>query len=172
MNTLEATSIRIGSRYGDTKVGMGILSKKNACGGKGIGISGDKVSGRAFGSALCFYASPEPGEKHTDGLVASETIKLLEQNKDKPFFIAAGFYKPHCPYISPKKYFDMYPPEKLKTYLMIPGEMEIAPPWAYFIKPIWRLNISRRFKSLIGCRLKIISVIALIKCFKSLLGLF
>ncbi len=90
--------------------------------------------GRAFGSALCYYASPEPGEKHTDGLVASETIKLLEQNKDKPFFIAAGFYKPHCPYISPKKYFDMYPPQKLKTYQMIPGEMEIAPPWAYFIK--------------------------------------
>ena len=64
---------------------------------------------RALGSSLSYYASPAPDEQHTDGLVASETIALLEKNKDRPFFIAAGFYRPHCPFIAPKKYFDMYP---------------------------------------------------------------
>src|SRR5690606_28805694 len=36
-------------------------------------------------------------------------IALMEAHRDGPFFIAAGFYKPHCPYIAPQKYFDMYP---------------------------------------------------------------
>ena len=94
-----------------------------------------------LGSAIAFYASPGADEEHTDGMVASETIKLMEQHKDEPFFLAAGFYRPHCPYISPKKYFDLYPPEKLKAYPLAPGEMEVAPPWAYFTTPAnWNMT--------------------------------
>jgi iduronate 2-sulfatase len=63
---------------------------------------------RGLGSSLSYYASPANDEEHTDGLVATETIKLIEQNRTRPFFIAAGFYRPHCPYIAPKKYFDLY----------------------------------------------------------------
>jgi uncharacterized sulfatase len=63
--------------------------------------------GRQLGSALAYYASPAPDEAHTDGKVASETIALLEKNKDRPFFIGAGFYRPHCPFIAPKKYDDL-----------------------------------------------------------------
>jgi len=66
-----------------------------------------------IGSSLSLYASPAPDEEHTDGIVAAETIRLLELRKDKPFFIAAGFYRPHCPFIAPKKYFDLYPFEKI-----------------------------------------------------------
>lgn len=64
---------------------------------------------RALGSSLSYYASPAQDEEHTDGMVATETIKLIEQNRNRPFFIAAGFYRPHCPYIAPQKYFDLYP---------------------------------------------------------------
>jgi uncharacterized sulfatase len=63
---------------------------------------------RFLGSSLSYYASPARDEQHTDGMVAAETIKLIEQNRNRPFFIAAGFYRPHCPYIAPKKYFDQY----------------------------------------------------------------
>lgn len=70
-------------------------------------------SGGGLGSSLSFYASPAPDEAHTDGKVALETIRLLEANQDKPFFIAAGFYRPHCPYIAPRKYFDLYPLEQI-----------------------------------------------------------
>jgi uncharacterized sulfatase len=65
---------------------------------------------RGLGSAMCFLSDLKgKDEEHTDGKVALEAIKLLEQHKDKPFFIAAGFYKPHTPYVAPSKYFDLYP---------------------------------------------------------------
>ena len=41
-----------------------------------------------------------------------EDIKRLAKT-DKPFFIAAGLRKPHLPFNAPKKYWDMYPLEKI-----------------------------------------------------------
>jgi uncharacterized sulfatase len=94
-----------------------------------------------LGSALAFHASSASDGEHTDGIVADETIKLLERHKDKPFFIAAGFYKPHCPFIAPRKYFDMYRAADLKTVPLAPGETDIAPPWAYLTRPAnWNMT--------------------------------
>lgn len=89
---------------------------------------------RGLGSSLSFYASPEPDEAHTDGKVAAETIKLLEANKDRPFFIAAGFYRPHCPFIAPKKYFDLYPLEKIAAPKFSQDEWKTIPDAAVWQK--------------------------------------
>jgi iduronate 2-sulfatase len=71
---------------------------------------------RGLGSSMAYLSDKQGADaEHTDGKVAAETIKLLEANKDKPFFIACGFYKPHTPWVAPKKYFDLYPMEKIKV---------------------------------------------------------
>ena len=51
-------------------------------------------------------------DAYADGRVAAETIKRLTTAKERkdPFFIAAGFARPHLPFSAPKKYWDMFDP--------------------------------------------------------------
>lgn len=51
-----------------------------------------------------------PEEKTRDGITSRTIAKLLEERaKDgKPFFMAAGFHKPHLPWTTPAKYVEMY----------------------------------------------------------------
>jgi uncharacterized sulfatase len=51
-----------------------------------------------------------------DGRTARRVVSLLEETRkspQKPFFIAAGFFRPHLPWVAPKRYFDLYPPETI-----------------------------------------------------------
>jgi len=90
---------------------------------------------RGLGSSLSFYASPASDEEHTDGKVAAETIALLEKHRDRPFFIGAGFYRPHCPYIAPKKYFDMYPLDRITAPTWSEADVKSVPAPAFFTRP-------------------------------------
>ncbi len=53
-----------------------------------------------------------------DGQNALHAIGAMEKltAEGKPWIVAAGFHRPHDPFISPKKYFDLYPPGTLKLY--------------------------------------------------------
>jgi arylsulfatase A-like enzyme len=48
------------------------------------------------------------GESHGDYRTATRAIGYLEHYKDKPFFLAVGFVKPHSPPTAPRKLFDLY----------------------------------------------------------------
>jgi iduronate 2-sulfatase len=101
--------------------------------------------GRGIGSSLTWYASPAPDEAHTDGLVAAETIALLEAYQRQPFFLGAGFYRPHCPFIAPAKYFDAVKREAIPDVPWDPASAEMAPPWAYFTNPPnWNLSVAQQ----------------------------
>jgi uncharacterized sulfatase len=90
---------------------------------------------RGLGAALAWYESPGSDEEFTDAKVAAETIRLLEEHKDKPFFIGCGFYRPHVPWIVPKKYFELYPREKISPAQNPINDREDIPPAALTVKP-------------------------------------
>ena len=66
------------------------------------------------------YESPMANDAdYADGRVAGEIVKRLKAakqrlaNSGKPFFITAGFVRPHLPFSAPKKYWDMHASAKL-----------------------------------------------------------
>ncbi len=62
-----------------------------------------------------------------DGRTARRIARLLEEKRDQPFFLGAGFHKPHLPWVAPKKYFDMYPPEKIELPRTPANDLEDIP---------------------------------------------
>ena len=57
-----------------------------------------------------FERAPVSDTIYKDGKIAQKTIRDLRKLKqsDKPFFLAAGFYKPHLPFNAPEKYWALY----------------------------------------------------------------
>lgn len=57
-----------------------------------------------------------PDNAYADGVLAERAIADLQRlkEKDQPFFMAVGFFKPHLPFIAPKKYWDLYDHEKIQ----------------------------------------------------------
>ncbi len=55
-------------------------------------------------------------EETSEGIVARKTVELLEEaaRAGTSFFMAAGFRRPHTPYIAPEKYYALYNPDELK----------------------------------------------------------
>lgn len=54
------------------------------------------------------------GESHNDYKAADRAIEYLQRYKDKPFFLACGFTKPHSPPTAPQKFFDMYDAKQIQ----------------------------------------------------------
>ena len=57
-----------------------------------------------------------PDNTYTDGKVADLAVKTLQEicKKPEPFFLAVGFIRPHLPWVSPKRYWDLYDPAKIE----------------------------------------------------------
>jgi arylsulfatase A-like enzyme len=74
----------------------------------------NKANPDTKGRGPAFEAADVPDNVYPDGCNTEYAIKQLNRLKDKPFFIAMGFYKPHLPFNAPKKYWDMYKRQDIK----------------------------------------------------------
>ena len=51
-----------------------------------------------------------PDSGYPDGLITEQALEKLRElsQKEEPFFLGVGFFKPHLPFNAPQKYWDMY----------------------------------------------------------------
>lgn len=104
-----------------------------------------------LGVNLTYLSAEGTDEEQTDGMIATRAIQLMEQHKDGPFFLGVGFYRPHLPFIAPKKYFDMYPLEKIELAPEPAGGFKNIPDAALFTKPAnWDLSETHRKEAIRG----------------------
>ncbi len=82
---------------------------------------------RKISGALSWLAADGTDEEQTDGMIATEAIKLMKEKKDEPFFLGVGFFRPHTPYVAPKKYFEMHPLEDMRLPYAPEGDRDDVP---------------------------------------------
>lgn len=101
-----------GALYGP-KIMADIKKRREEAEAKGNGATKREINRANKGPA--WQAANVEDNALNDGNTADGAIKALNEIKDKPFFLAVGFIKPHLPFVAPKRYFDLYPPaEQMK----------------------------------------------------------
>ncbi|MCX6622681.1 MAG: iduronate-2-sulfatase, partial [Acidobacteria bacterium] len=76
--------------------------------------AGKKVEPPRYGRGPAFEGPDVPDNAYPDGLTCDKTISEVQRLRDRPFFLAAGFFKPHLPFNAPKTYWDLYSPEDIE----------------------------------------------------------
>jgi iduronate 2-sulfatase len=84
-----------------------------------------------LGIAIAGHASDGDDKAITDYLVAEAAICMMDEHRDEPWFIGAGFFRPHVPFIVPSKYFDLYQVDDIQVPPFDPSELKTAPRIAY-----------------------------------------
>jgi len=82
-----------------------------------------------FGAWLSWLAADGDDREQTDGIAAGEAVRRLEKHaRDRrPFFLAVGLFRPHTPFVAPKKYFDMYPLKDIVVPRVPGGYLDTLP---------------------------------------------
>ncbi|HSU19116.1 MAG TPA: sulfatase [Acidobacteriaceae bacterium] len=84
-----------------------------------------------LGVAIAGHPSDGDDQVITDYMVAEAAICMMDEHKHEPWFIGAGFFRPHVPFIVPSRYFDLYQVDDIQVPSFDPAELRVAPRIAY-----------------------------------------
>jgi arylsulfatase A-like enzyme len=65
-----------------------------------------------------------PDEETGDYRSVEWVISQLQRDHEKPFFLAAGIYRPHVPWYVPQKYFDMFPIDDVQLPRVLANDLD------------------------------------------------
>ncbi len=95
--------------------------------------------GRRAGLPLVWRATDQTDAQTPDGGTARRVADLLtahgESGTGEPFFIAAGFHKPHLPWVAPRTYFDQHPLDTVGLPVTVENDRADMPRAAYRLVP-------------------------------------
>jgi choline-sulfatase len=80
----------------------------------------------------------------TDGQTAAKASELIRKYKDKRFFLAVGFVRPHVPFVAPKAYYEPYPWEKIQLPRKVKGDWDDIPKAGINYKTSKNLQLNTR----------------------------
>jgi len=63
-----------------------------------------------------------------DGQMVKWALDFLSKPHERPFFLAAGIYRPHLAWYTPRKYFDLYPPDRIALPAVREDDLDDVPP--------------------------------------------
>ncbi|MEC8653102.1 MAG: sulfatase [Planctomycetota bacterium] len=75
-------------------------------------------------------AYPERDEQMPDHRVASWAAAKLAEDRDRPFFMAVGFWRPHVPMYAPEPWFNLHPEADVALPVVTAGDREDLPDYA------------------------------------------
>ena len=102
--------------------GKGKGKGKRAGKAAGSDAANDGVGGIKFKPLNC------EDKDMVDYATVSYCLKQLARPHDQPLFLACGIHKPHMPWDVPKKYYEMYPLEKIQLPKVLPDDLADIPP--------------------------------------------
>jgi len=89
---------------------------------------------------------PKTGAAETlqDFKIAGDTIETMRRfhAAGQPFFLAAGFHKPHVPFVAPQAMFDLYSPDRMH----LPADFAAMPGWKNVPADAFRPNLDLFFE--------------------------
>lgn len=88
---------------------------------------GKGIKGKHGRTSTDWGAYPVQDSLMLDHYSVNWTIERLQKNYNKPFFLALGFLRPHVPLYAPKKWFDLYPLEDVKTPPYLSDDLKDIP---------------------------------------------